>query len=162
MLLLNNSLEVQSQTPASEEWLRALLPTAPGRSAVPAAAYNAAAQLLAAEQHVDSHEARARVHLADGTWITIRAARISTQIAVSLEVTAPADRLEMFIRTHNMTERDGTLLELLADGSDTKGIARRMFLSELTVQDHLKLIFAKAGVHNRRSLLAQILGTRAH
>ena len=34
-----------------------------------------------------------------------------------------------------------------------------MFLSQHTVQDHLKSIFAKTSVHNRRTLLARVLGT---
>jgi DNA-binding CsgD family transcriptional regulator len=36
-----------------------------------------------------------------------------------------------------------------------------MFLAELTVQDHLKSIFAKSGTHNHRSLLAHIFGVRS-
>jgi DNA-binding CsgD family transcriptional regulator len=103
----------------------------------------------------------ARVHLAEGTWITVRAARIGSQIAVSLEVSSPEERLEVFALAHGMSARELELLGMLADGSDTKLIAQRMFLSELTVRDHLKSIFAKSQTHNRRSLLAQIVGTRA-
>jgi DNA-binding CsgD family transcriptional regulator len=33
-----------------------------------------------------------------------------------------------------------------------------MFLSENTVQDHLKSIFAKTGTTNRRTLLARVVG----
>ncbi|MEO6826843.1 MAG: LuxR C-terminal-related transcriptional regulator [Microbacteriaceae bacterium] len=161
VLILNDSLEVQNQTPATDEWLRTLLPSGPGTSAVPASVYNVAAQLLAVEQQVDAHEARARVHLSEGTWLSVRAARMGEQLAVSLEPTSPAERLELFALSHYMTPREALLLGYLADGSDTKSMAKRMFLSELTVQDHLKSIFAKAGVHSRKSLLARILGTHS-
>ncbi|MCY0905299.1 helix-turn-helix domain-containing protein [Arthrobacter sp. H14-L1] len=161
VLVLSENLEVVSQTGAAEEWLRTLLPAASDFPPVPASVYNAAAQLLAVEQKVDSHEARARVHLTDGTWITVRAARMGSQIAVSLEASSPEERLEVFALAHGMSAREAELLAMLADGSDTKLIAQRMFLSELTVQDHLKSIFAKSQTHNRRSLLAQIVGTRA-
>lgn len=159
VLVLSDSLQVQNQTPATEEWLRTLLPTAPGKPAVPASVYNAAAQLLAVERRVDTHEARTRVHLGEGIWLSVRAARMGEQLAVTLEPASPSERLELFALTHSMTKREALLLELLADGSDTKRMAERMFLSELTVQDHLKSIFAKAGVHSRQSLLARILGT---
>jgi len=36
---------------------------------------------------------------------------------------------------------------------------RRMFLSEHTVQDHLKSIFAKTSTHNRRTLLSRAVGS---
>ena len=161
VLVLRENLRVYSQTGAAEQWLRTLLPTSWDLPPVPASVYNAAAQLLAVEDKVDSHEALARVHLAEGTWITARAARMGSQIAVSLEVSSPEERLEVFSLAHGMSVRERELLGMLADGSDTKRIAQRMFLAELTVQDHLKSIFAKSRTHNRRSLLSQILGTRA-
>ena len=34
-----------------------------------------------------------------------------------------------------------------------------MFVSEYTVQDHLKSIFAKTDARTRRTLLARVLGT---
>jgi hypothetical protein len=38
----------------------------------------------------------------------------------------------------------------------TRDIARLMFLSEHTVQDHLKSIFAKTATRTRRTLLASV------
>ncbi|KQQ94827.1 hypothetical protein ASF72_19590 [Arthrobacter sp. Leaf141] len=160
VLILSENLEVVSQTGAAGEWLRTLLPTAGTLPPVPASVYNAAAQLLAVEQDVDSHEASARVHLMEGTWITVRAARMGSQIAVTLEAAAPDERLEVYALAYGMTPREAELLGMLVAGSDTKTIAAAMTLSELTVQDHLKTIFAKSRTHNRRSLLAQIVGTR--
>lgn len=161
VLVLDERLEVFGQTDAAEEWLGMLLPAARDVPPVPATVYNVAAQLLAVELKVDTHEARARVHLAEGTWITARAARLGSHIAVSLKTSSAEERLEVFALSHGMSVRERELLGLLADGSDTQRIAQRMFVSELTVQDHLKSIFAKTRTHNRRALLAQILGTRS-
>ena len=96
VLLLSDEIELLTQTPQTDAYLRALLPTDVGRSPVPAAAYNVAAQLLAREEGVDEHPPLVRVHLRDGLWVTLRAARIeqgtarvTAAIAVSIEPTPP-------------------------------------------------------------------------
>jgi DNA-binding CsgD family transcriptional regulator len=47
----------------------------------------------------------------------------------------------------------------LAAGGDTRDVARRMRLSEHTVQDHLKSVFAKTATRSRRDLLARVVGS---
>jgi DNA-binding NarL/FixJ family response regulator len=39
-------------------------------------------------------------------------------------------------------------------GADTRGLARELFVSENTIQDHFKSIFAKTGTRTRGELLA--------
>jgi DNA-binding NarL/FixJ family response regulator len=166
VLLLSPELDVRQQTGETGAYLRQLLPTEQDRQPVPAGAYNVAAQLLAAEAGVDNHPATARAHLADGRWLTFRAARLLTSepeghrdIAVTIEPVAPRERLAIFTRVHALTERETRVLECLADGDDTRAVAGRLFLSEFTVQDHLKSVFDKTGVRCRGSLLARATGT---
>jgi len=40
-------------------------------------------------------------------------------------------------------------------GLDTRAASERLFISRHTVQDHLKSVFAKIGIHSRRELLAR-------
>lgn len=167
VLLLDDDLNVVSQTTAAQEWLRVLIPHAPDRPAIPASVYNVAAQLLAQEQGVDGHEASARVHLAEGFWVTLRAARLGTSdatgpraIAVTLEETSPSERMEVFLRCFALSPRESELTRLLATGGDTRDLARRLSVSEHTIQDHLKSIFAKTGSRNRTALLSRAFGTR--
>ena len=47
----------------------------------------------------------------------------------------------------------------LLDGAATREVAQGMHLSDWTVQDHLKSVFAKLGVHSRREALARLAGT---
>ena len=53
------------------------------------------------------------------------------------------------------------MLTILAEGADTKKVAAQMFVSEHTVQDHLKSVFRKTGTHNRRTLLSHAVGVKA-
>ena len=62
------------------------------------------------------------------------------------------------MRSNALTIREAELLDHLAEGADTRTLARRMFLCEHTVQDHLESIFAKSGARNRRTLLARLAG----
>lgn len=166
VLLLSPELQVLGQTPQTHEYLQALVPPADGQAPIPASAYNVAAQLLAVEENVDRNPSTARVHLSEGLWVSLRAARIgdaepSSQrnIAVTIEETSPTERVSLFGRAFGLSEREIELLDHLTAGTDTKELARRMFLSEYTVQDHLKSIFSKTSTHNRRSLLSRALGS---
>jgi DNA-binding CsgD family transcriptional regulator len=161
VMVLSPDLDVRVQTAATDAYLRTLIPPTDDRPPVPAAAYNVAAQLLAVEAGVDSNPPTARVPLLMGRWMTLRAARLtaSGDIAVTMERTSPTERLSVFRRALGLTAREGELLTHLAAGHDTKDLARILTVSEHTVQDHLKAIFAKTGAHSRGALLSRVTGT---
>ena len=166
VLLLSADLAVQAQTSHAEQYLRLLVPPAGGRGPVPAGAYNVAAQLLARESGVDDHPPRARVHIAGTTWLTLQAARIGPgastdrpEIAVTIELASPADRADIFARAHGLTDRENDIVNRLLSGADTRDLAHALHLSEHTVQDHFKAIFAKTGSRSRRQLVGQVVGT---
>ena len=58
----------------------------------------------------------------------------------------------------------GSVLDALeavqAAGVGTRAMARQMSLSEHTIQDHLKSIFAKTDARDRVTVLSRALGTR--
>ena len=165
VLRLSPGLDVLEMTPQTREYLTALVPPAPGQDPVPASAYNVGAQLLAVEAGVDDHSPLARVHIRGGRWVTVRAGRFGepgaagSDIAVTLEEIAPSDRVEVFARCHGMTARESEVLALLVTGAHTREIGARMFVSEHTVQDHLKSIFAKTVCHSRSALVSRALGS---
>jgi DNA-binding CsgD family transcriptional regulator len=169
VLLMSGSLDVVAQTEQAEQYLRMLVPPEGGRGPVPAGAYNVAAQLLAVEAVVDRHPPRARVHIAGGTWLTLQAARIGTpvaattaqpEIAVTIELASPVDRAAIYASAYGFTERETQILDRLLEGADSRELARDLHLSEHTVQDHLKSVFAKTGTRSRRQLIGQVIGSR--
>jgi len=165
VLLLSPELSPLAQTPQTDAYLRALVPPEGDARPVPAAAYNVGAQLLAVEDGVDGNPPAARVHLSGGHWLSVRAARMDDApaavrgtIAVTIEPASPGERLDLFGRAYGLTQRETELLRQLACGSDTRALARGMGVSEHTVQDHLKSVFARTGTRSRRDLLARALG----
>jgi len=59
---------------------------------------------------------------------------------------------------HDLTEREVTVLRLVADGKTNKEIANNLNLSEKTVKNHVRNIFHKLQVYDRTQ--AAILGIR--
>ena len=81
-------------------------------------------------------------------------------IVVTIEEASASERIDLFGRAFGLSARENELLGLLATGSDTRSMARQMSLSEHTIQDHLKSIFAKTDAHDRVTVLSRALGTR--
>ena len=173
VLTLDEDLQITSRTAASQSWLDVLLPPGSEGRAIPASVYNVAAQLLAVEAGIDDRPASTRVHLGDGFWLTLRAARLASdrpesdslapgtgRIVVTIEEASATERLDLFARAVGLTAREYELLGWLATGSDTRAMARQMSLSEHTIQDHLKSIFTKTGSRDRVSVLSRALGTK--
>ena len=165
MLLLSADLDVLGQTRKRRStcgcWCRRM---ATGRRFLPAPT-TWPPSCWRPKAGVDPNPPWARVHLPGRWWLTLRAARIGNaesgqdrDIAVTIEQTSPGDRVALFARSFAFSPRESELAAHLASGADTAEIARRMFLSEHTVQDHLKSIFAKTSTHSRRALLALALG----
>jgi DNA-binding CsgD family transcriptional regulator len=166
VLLLSPDLAVLSQTAETEAYLRTIVPTEEGRRPVPATAYNVGAQLLAVEAGVDDHPPLTRLHLADGQWVSMSAARLGATgpvrdrtIAVTLQNTTPADRMALFARASGLTPRETELVRHLGQGTDTRHLARQLGVSEHTVQDHLKAIFAKTSTSSRLQLVTRAFGS---
>src|ERR1043165_6296552 len=63
----------------------------------------------------------------------------------------PVDPHEKKIST--LTEREGEVINLIAQGLRNKQIAERLFISQTTVTHHLSSIYAKLGVSDRLELV---------
>jgi DNA-binding CsgD family transcriptional regulator len=98
------------------------------------------------------------VHLGGSRWVTTKASRLGDDIAVSIEPSAPAERMDLFARSHGLSDREAEILGLVGSGLDTREIAGALFLSEHTVNDHVKAMLAKAGARTRQVLLARVVG----
>jgi two-component system nitrate/nitrite response regulator NarL len=61
-------------------------------------------------------------------------------------------------RERALSAREWEILELLAEGAGTADIARRLFLSQVTVRRHVSSILAKLGVSSREEAVRLVRG----
>lgn len=158
VILLGADLTVEQQTEGAGAALLQLLPPDEPRAPIPAAAYNLGAALIAEEHGSAIGEPWARVHLGGSRWVTVKASRLGTGIAVSIEPSTTAERLDLFARACGLSDRETQVIMLLGLGLDTREIAGQLFLSDHTVNDHVKAALAKSGARTRQVLMARIAG----
>jgi DNA-binding CsgD family transcriptional regulator len=165
VMLLDDDLRPIAQTEPTSQYLQALLPADPGQAAVPAAALNVAAQLCAVETAVDDQPPEARIFVPGRSWMTVRAGRIGSPdssvatIAVTIEPLRATERASLYSRIAGLTERETAVLNAIVTGNDTRHVAQQLNITEHTVQDHLKSIFAKTSTDSRRQLISRATGT---
>ncbi len=77
-------------------------------------------------------------------------------ISVIVEYPRPIHLTSLVTEAYGLTPRERDVTELVLLGLVTKQIARRLAISEYTVQDHLKSVFAKTGAATRGELCAAL------
>ena len=75
---------------------------------------------------------------------------------VTVEPAGPPEVTEIIGAAMGLTGRERDIVAGVLRGMSTKEIAASLSVSPYTVQDHLKAIFAKAGVNSRRELVADV------
>ena len=158
VIVLDRELRRVSWTAWARAWID-ILPSAPLHASMgilPSVVYPAATRA----RSPSARGAHALLRALDGRWVMIEAAPLEDgregEIAVTLRAATAAETFDLFCRVYALTERERELVGLLVSGLDTRAITRRLFISRHTVQDHLKSVFAKVGIHSRRELLARL------
>lgn len=77
-------------------------------------------------------------------------------ISVIVEYPRPIHLTSLVTEAYGLTPRERDVTELVLLGLVTKQIARRLAISEYTVQDHLKSVFAKTDTATRGELCAAL------
>jgi DNA-binding CsgD family transcriptional regulator len=158
VLVLDHELKLVSSTAGARAWLD-VMPAAEIAAMfgiLPAVIYPAA---TLARTHEDGHGAHALARAVDGPWMMIDAARLEGHgdghVAVSLRAATASETFDLLCRVYALSRRERDVVSAVVAGLDTQGVARRLFISPHTVQDHLKSVFEKVGVHSRREVLAR-------
>lgn len=81
-------------------------------------------------------------------------------VALVLEPYESRSLLTDAVRRFRLTNRELEVIALLLSGLGTPAIARRLSISETTVNDHVKRLLAKTSSANRTEMAATLLGWR--
>jgi DNA-binding CsgD family transcriptional regulator len=160
VILLDRRLRPLSWTAGARAWIEAL-PAARIYAALgmlPAMVYPVAT--LARSEHgangsrQGANGSRVLERAVDGRWVMIEAATLEGRgdgaIAVTLRDATAGEAFDRLCRIYALTQRERQVIAAVITGLDTRSITERLFISRHTVQDHLKSVFAKVGVHSRR------------
>jgi NarL family two-component system response regulator LiaR len=98
-----------------------------------------------------------KTQTADQLVGVIRGAAAGEMILPSGDIRAVLGKLQATQRANTdagwlidqLTSREIQILQAIAQGSSTREVAESMFISQLTVQTHVKNILAKLGVHSK-------------
>jgi DNA-binding CsgD family transcriptional regulator len=103
---------------------------------------------------------RLRVRARTGRWAVLHASWMNSggdkAITVIVEEAGSAEIAPVIMAAYGLSDREKMICGLVCQGLPTRQIAARLHLTTDTVQDHLKSVFGKTGVHSRGELVATI------
>jgi DNA-binding CsgD family transcriptional regulator len=169
VLTLDDQGRVVQHTPAAERWLRDLEDLGPRwreRDGLPRAVRTVVLSLRRAlsperdrdEESVPSLRARAR----SGRWLTLYGSLTEAtpeqraDTVIIIEPTKPEGLLPFSMTAYGLTSREAELVKLVMRGLSTTHISETLFISEHTVQNHLRSVFEKVGVRSRGELVKRL------
>jgi DNA-binding CsgD family transcriptional regulator len=147
-----------SMTATGERWLAEL-----GHPGLEPGGLPAEIRLLVAivGRSSDTELPRLPVRTPQGRWAVLHASRLPAEgaqaIAVIIEEPSPAEIAPVLMMAYGLTKAEQTVTRLVCRGLSTRELSEALHITQHTVQDHLKSIFDKTGVHSRRELVATIL-----
>jgi DNA-binding CsgD family transcriptional regulator len=156
MIVLSPDGAVESVSERAEQLLAEL---GPGGLALPDPVHAVALRARGGDGH---GVPRARVATPRGRWLVLHAACLrdrggaAERVAVMIEPARRAELASLVVELYELSDREQQVTQLLVRGLAIDEIAAALWLSRHTVRDHVKAIFAKAGVASRPELTAKL------
>lgn len=163
ILTVSRESEVTSSSNGAEQWLATLPDSRWERTGeLPPAVMAVASQEFGRLRDGVTQQAgmTARVRTRDGAWLIVHGVTMKSRgepcVAVIIEPVEPARIASLLMAAYGLTAREQELTRLVLQGYDTRAVATRLGVASGTVQQHLKSIFEKTGVHSRRDLVGKV------
>ncbi len=154
VIVLDETLAVIASNPAAEHWLGQLDVT---HGNLPPFLHAVATIALGGRDGSPAPAPpRLRVRSRAGDWLHVHATALDGErgrtVAIVIEPARREQLTPVIAHAYGLTAREREVAQLVADGASTAEIAELLFIAPYTVKDHLKAVFDKVGVRNRRDL----------
>ncbi len=160
LVVLSESWEIDSMTPGVRRWLADLPDGDWDAGILPPSVLAVAGEALKRADRPAAPAAVARVLANSGVWVVLHGATLVTggprRVAVIVEPAHPARIASLLMSAYGLTDREQDVTRLVLQGNATTEIAAALLVSAQTVQQHLKSVFDKTGVHSRRDLVGKV------
>ena len=160
MIVLDAELDLQSISPGVDHWLELLDTSERGSGRLPSALLAVAARALGRAPSETAEVAMSRVLTRSGRWLILHGITLDAdagrRVAVIIEPADPARIAPLLMAAYGLTDSEQRVTRLVLQGLSTTEIAAELVISTHTVQQHLKSVFEKTGVHSRRELVTKV------
>jgi DNA-binding CsgD family transcriptional regulator len=167
LLVFDGNGRLESLNDHAEAWLGDLPPTLRGDrdgsgALVPIEILSVVALAHAVAAGVERGVARARLQSRAGRWLVVHAFPLrgprdaEGRTAVVIEPAKASEVAPIIVEAFDLCSREQQITQLIARGLSTSQIAQQLFLSQHTVRDYVKRVFAKVGVSSRGELVARL------
>ncbi len=160
LLVVDVNGEIESASPEAERWLTAL-PGTHRNGTLPASVASVASAVLDdVHGNGSGRGPSAQVRSVEGRWVTVHGTSLraggTSKCAIIIEPARPDRIAPLLMAIYGLTAREQQVTRLVLHGGSTSQIATELRMSPHTVQEHLKNVFAKIGVHSRRELVGTL------
>ena len=164
IVVLAEDLTVVAITAEAEHLLSLIDDDGPRGAGLPMVVYAVAhaAQTAGGQIGVTVAPASSRVRVANGQWLSLHGSRLrgvdhDHRVAVVVEPGSAQAVIPVLLAAYGLSSREAQVATLVLRGESTLAIVDLLHISRYTVQDHLKVVFDKAGVRSRRELIGKLL-----
>ena len=169
VLTLNLGGRAVQHTAAAARWLRELADLEPGwpeRAELPAPVWMVSGALRRALNPSSDRDLaavpRLQVRARSGRWLALYASLTEptptrpSETLIVIDPAKPGDVALLNMAAYGLSPREEEVVTLVARGSSTRQISATLYISEYTVQNHLRNAFEKVGAGSRGELLKRI------
>jgi DNA-binding CsgD family transcriptional regulator len=162
--VIDTDLSVLSINAPAQHWLNDIEGQWPSNFDVPIPVIAAAALVIAPDMDGPVESALVRLPSKHGGWISVEASLLrgqgQEQVVVLLQPATSREVSSMVLAAHGLTPAQHRVAALVLQGRSTSEIVLTLQISTNTLQEHLRAVFDRFGVGNRRELVAALMAQR--